>query len=89
MRREDLEHIIPAAAEIADDDEIVVIGRKQTLLARLENTEIDEQRRVRTAARVRQAFPDQESGITPPGVPQPDRSATRATRGRPTRPERR
>lgn len=26
MRREDLEHIIRAAAEVADDDEVVVVG---------------------------------------------------------------
>ena len=31
MRREDLEHIIRAAADIADDDEIVVIGSQSIL----------------------------------------------------------
>lgn len=56
MRREQLEHLIRAAATIADDDEIVVIGsqailgafpdapaelvRRETLLERLTATEV-------------------------------------------------
>lgn len=31
MRRRDLEHIIRAAADIADDDEIVVLGSQAIL----------------------------------------------------------
>jgi hypothetical protein len=31
MRRRDLEHIIRAAADIADDDEIIVIGSQSIL----------------------------------------------------------
>jgi hypothetical protein len=96
MNRVDLEHIIRASAEIADDDEIVVIGNtrgktgwcldphdlvvsetiagrekdllflegaarhrlvdRDGLLARLEETELDDARRKLTAGRIRSAF---------------------------------
>jgi hypothetical protein len=45
VKREQLEHVIRAAAEVAGDDEIVVIGSQAILLRRVEHLPLPAGRR--------------------------------------------
>jgi hypothetical protein len=55
MKRPQLEHIIRASADIADDDEIVVIS-KSTLLARLTETALSPDHRATLKLRIESDF---------------------------------